>query len=71
MKTMRHLPSSLVLPLLTLALSGCANFMPPTQVDAQVAPQWEAPLPHQGTVGALAQWWQQQGDPVLVELIEA
>jgi NodT family efflux transporter outer membrane factor (OMF) lipoprotein len=56
---------------LALGLSGCANFMPPTQVDSQVAPQWQAPLPHQGTVGALAQWWQQQGDPVLVELIEA
>jgi NodT family efflux transporter outer membrane factor (OMF) lipoprotein len=56
---------------LALALSACANFMPPTQVDAQVAPQWQAPLPHQGTVGALAQWWQQQGDPVLVELIES
>ncbi len=56
---------------LALGLSGCANLMPPTQVDAQVAPQWQAPLPHQGTVVGLGQWWQQQGDPVLVELIEA
>jgi NodT family efflux transporter outer membrane factor (OMF) lipoprotein len=45
--------------------------MPPTQVDAQVAPQWQAPLPHQGTVRLLAQWWQQQGDPVLAELVDA
>jgi NodT family efflux transporter outer membrane factor (OMF) lipoprotein len=56
---------------LALVLSGCANLMPPTQVDAQVAPQWQAPLPHQGTVVALTQWWQQQGDPLLVELIDA
>lgn len=56
---------------LTLALTGCAITMPATQVDAAVAPQWQAPLPHQGTVGALSQWWQQQGDPLLVELIEA
>lgn len=54
-----------------LALSACANFMPPTKVDAVVAPKWEAPLPHQGTVGSLAQWWRQQGDPLLVELITA
>jgi NodT family efflux transporter outer membrane factor (OMF) lipoprotein len=56
---------------MTLGLVGCANFMPPTQVDAQVAPQWQAPLPHQGTVSTLAQWWQSQGDPVLAELIDA
>lgn len=56
---------------LALGLAGCANLMPPTQVDALVAPQWQAPLPHQGQVGALSQWWQQQGDPLLVELIEA
>lgn len=56
---------------IALGLAGCANFMPPTQVDAPVASQWQAPLPHQGKVGALSQWWQQQGDPLLVELIEA
>lgn len=56
---------------LALGLTGCANLMPPTQVDALVATQWQAPLPHQGTVGALTQWWQKQGDPLLVELIEA
>jgi len=56
---------------LSVALTGCAITMPATQVDVAVAPQWQAPLPHQGTVGALSQWWQQQGDPLLVELIEA
>jgi NodT family efflux transporter outer membrane factor (OMF) lipoprotein len=56
---------------LALGLAGCANFMPPTQVDAQVAPQWQAPLPHQGTISTLALWWQQQGDPILAELIDA
>jgi NodT family efflux transporter outer membrane factor (OMF) lipoprotein len=56
---------------LSLGLAGCANFMPPTQVDAQVATQWQAPLPHQGAVNLLSQWWQRQGDPVLAELIDA
>ncbi|MDD2810637.1 efflux transporter outer membrane subunit [Rhodoferax sp.] len=72
MNLSHHLPRTPALALaLALALTGCANFMPPTQVDALVAPQWQAPLPHQGTVSQLAQWWQSQGDPVLVELIEA
>jgi len=62
--------SALVLPL-SLGLGACSITMPATQVDAPVTAQWQAPLPHQGTVGSLAQWWQQQGDPVLVELIEA
>jgi NodT family efflux transporter outer membrane factor (OMF) lipoprotein len=36
-----------------------------------VATQWQAPLSHLGAVSTLAQWWQQQGDPVLAELIDA
>jgi multidrug efflux system outer membrane protein len=55
----------------TLLLSACAGLMPPTRVDAPVAPSWHAPLPHGGTVVSLTQWWQQQGDPLLVELITA
>ena len=58
------------LPLL-VALAGCANLMPPAQVSVDVTPAWQAPLPHQGSVASLAQWWEQQGDPVLVELIVA
>jgi outer membrane protein, multidrug efflux system len=55
----------------SLALGGCAISMPPTGVALDVAPQWQAPLPHEGAVGTLSQWWQRQGDEVLVELIEA
>ncbi len=54
-----------------LALSACSSLLPPTTVDAQPAVQWYAPLPHDGKVVALAQWWQGQGDPLLVELITA
>ena len=70
MNTTLHLPRATALAL-AFGLAGCANFMAPTQVDAQVAPQWQAPLPHQGAVSSLAQWWQRQGDPVLAELIDA
>lgn len=54
-----------------LALSACSGLMPPTQVSMDAPQQWYAPLPHQGKVGTLTQWWQQQGDPLLVELIVA
>ena len=54
-----------------LLLSACAGFMPPTQVESSVAPAWQAPLPHHGNVRNLAQWWQAQGDPLLVGLITA
>jgi NodT family efflux transporter outer membrane factor (OMF) lipoprotein len=65
--SVRHL-----LPLAAaLALSACSSLMPPTQVDAAAPTVWHAPLPHQGSVGSLTQWWQQQGDPLLVELIAA
>jgi NodT family efflux transporter outer membrane factor (OMF) lipoprotein len=68
---MKTHPTPLAALALALGLSGCANFMPPTQMDAEVALQWQAPLPHQGTVVGLGQWWQRQGDPVLAELIDA
>jgi len=53
------------------ALSACSSLMPPTKVNMEAPTQWHAPLPHQGTVESLTQWWQQQGDPLLVELIAA
>ena len=54
-----------------LTLSACATQLPPTQVPSKVAPAWQAALPHSGEVAALTQWWQRQGDPLLVELIAA
>lgn len=68
---MRPFPQQLSALALTLGVAGCANLMPPTQIDPLVASQWHAPLPHQGTVGSMAHWWQSQGDPLLVELINA
>lgn len=66
-------PSFRTLPPLAAALllTACAGLMPPQQVTVDVAPQWHAPLPHGGTVSSLRDWWQNQGDPVLVTLIDA
>jgi len=61
----------LAAPAALLVLSACANIMPPAQVPMVVAPAWQAPLPHQGSVTALSDWWQRQGDALLLELIEA
>lgn len=52
-------------------LSACAITLPATQVASEAAPQWQAPLPHQGQMQSLADWWQRQGDPLLVSLIDA
>ncbi|MFI5443803.1 efflux transporter outer membrane subunit [Polaromonas sp. UC242_47] len=57
-----------------LLLSACALQTPPTAVSANPPAQWFTPvpdLPHQGSLTDLSQWWQAQGDPLLVELIAA
>jgi outer membrane protein, multidrug efflux system len=68
---MKHpfLPTALAAAL--FALGGCAVQGPSPQVAAEAAPQWYAPLPHEGTLAGLSAWWQQLGDPVLSELIDA
>ena len=65
------IPRTLATVACGLALSACTSWMPPAQVDAAVPAAWHAPLPHQGSTEKLAEWWQQQGDPLLVELIDA
>lgn len=64
-------PSRVVTLVGTGLLSACAGLMPPQQVAVDVAPAWQAPLPHQGSVTVLSNWWQQQGDPLLAGLIAA
>lgn len=54
-----------------LILAGCAALPAPPAVSAPVAPQWQAALPHQGSLADLGQLWQQQGDPLLAELVAA
>jgi len=64
--------------LIAAALAGCSSLgSKPESADtglAEVPPQWYTPLPqlpHAGQVTALADWWRQFDDPVLVQLIEA
>ena len=55
-------------------LTACGTLqvpLPPAQVPALAPSAWQAPLPHEGGVAQLSQWWQKQGDPLLLELIEA
>lgn len=54
-----------------LCLAGCAVRTAPPAVSAPVPPQWQAALPHQGSLTDLSQWWLQQGDPLLAELVAA
>lgn len=55
----------------TLLVAGCALTLPPTQVPLQAPAQWQAPLPHQGQLHRLSDWWRQQDDPLLLSLMEA
>lgn len=61
---------SFILVAAVSALAGCIS-TPPTQVSTPVPPAWQAPLPHNGSLTDLTSWWRQQGDPLLVQLIDA
>lgn len=51
-------------------VAGCAGA--PQAVPQQAMPaQWHAPLPHNGSLTDLGRWWEQQGDPLLAQLIAA
>ena len=61
-------------------LSACALQAPPAAVSANAPSQWFATQPaqsnspglaHGGQLTDLTRWWQQQGDPLLVELISS
>lgn len=58
------------LAVLPLALSACA-LSPPAKVAVPAPLEWYAPLPHQGKLTDLNDWWRRQGDPLLVRLIDA
>lgn len=64
-------PAALAALAAALLLAGCAVAPAPPQVSAPIPLQWQAALPHQGSLADLSQWWQQQGDPLLAELIAA
>lgn len=64
----------LIVGCVSLSLAGCA--LPPATPVAPppiaISPQqWHSPLPHNGNVSDLTRWWQDLGDPLLVELQDA
>ena len=60
-----------VMASLSLALASCA-VGPEYREPAPEAPlSWSAPLPHEGNVAAIGEWWRQFDDPVLERLIAA
>ncbi|MDB5938039.1 MAG: efflux system, outer rane lipoprotein NodT family, partial [Polaromonas sp.] len=67
----RMRPAALLALAGALVLAGCAALPAPPAVSAPVPPQWQAALPHQGSLSSLDQWWQLQGDPLLAELVAA
>jgi multidrug efflux system outer membrane protein len=61
----------LMAAVLPLVLGACATIAPPPAPATLAPPAWQAPMPHNGKLGDLSQWWRQQGDPLLVQLIDA
>lgn len=70
----RSCPAALLFSLLT-ACSGLGPLPPAPTADTPAA--WQAPMPgeaalaHEGRLAALADWWRQHDDPLLVELIDS
>jgi len=69
-----RLAELLIVGCASLSLLGCA--LPPAPVSTEpplaAAPeQWHAPLPHNGALTDLTRWWQDLGDPLLVDLLNA
>lgn len=61
--------------LVCIVATGCAPLASPpssnTVIDQQTAPAWNVSLPHAGTTANLERWWQDLGDPLLADLIDA
>lgn len=57
--------------LAVVCLSGCALGLPPTEVTPQLSTHWQAPLPHQGQLVQLRDWWKAQSDALLLDLLDA
>ena len=53
------------------ALTACTTLRPPAQVSPATPTSWQAPLPHDGQLQQLTNWWARTNDPVLVGLIES
>ena len=55
--------------LLCLPLASCSVIDEYIRPKPVIAEQWQAPLPHSGSVVALKDWWAQFKDPVLDQLL--
>ena len=53
-----------------VVLAACSLTMPPSSVTAPAPVDWNAPLPHGGSLTDLREWWKVQNDPILVALID-
>ena len=72
MSPRRFLPRRLMAWACLPLMAACAApSMPPTEAPVTPPPDWYAPVPHDGSLRELGQWWSSLQDPVLVELIVA
>jgi multidrug efflux system outer membrane protein len=69
MKNMKMIRTGLALAA-SLTLTACALPTPPSTATQDAPLQWQAPLPHNGSVQDLTNWWHDLGDPLLANWIE-
>ena len=73
----RSVLSAALLSMMLCACSSISALLPSTKPPEVAPAQWFAPVPgeaalaHGGQVAALTDWWRQQQDPVLLDLIDA
>ena len=65
-----HLSSLVASCGLVLLLTACAGTPLPAPVAVDLPQGWRAPLPHDGSMAALVDWWRAFPDLMLVKLIE-
>lgn len=53
-----------------LLVAGCVS-RPPDKAPDPTPAQWHVPLPHDGAVTLMAEWWKRLDDPLLVDLLNA
>jgi multidrug efflux system outer membrane protein len=68
-----RLPALLTIACVALGLTACATKPAPHAPTPRPdpPPRWQAPLPHNGELTDLTRWWQDLGDPLLVDLLLA
>lgn len=66
---MKSYKQALIAMIMCMALSSCSIIEEYIRPSIKVQDEWSAPLPHDGKLASLNNWWAQFNDPVLTQLL--